>query len=415
MAAVSVAYVAFHRYTAPEQQAETYRMFFDLGMFETLGRYTAWSAGAHTYADYRSLPIWPYCVAEGLVLGSLGAFAARMMWLRRWLAAFLVGWFVIVLAPVLPLRNHVTDYYLTIPVIGLAMLGAWGLSVALRSGRGLAAAGVLLVIIYAAPSVWAGRSLHRDYYDVSQRTRTFIASVAYAHRLHPGKTLLIDKVDSELFWSAWHDRPFRLFGGREIYLTPGSAASIEPKPREGFGRSVLPETLALEGLKRGKVVVYEVIEGDRLRNTTFLARARLARTAQLQLPAFLEAGAALSSVHLGEGWWPLDAHFRWTARRASLRLRGPLRRGGTLIIRGFCSEQHMAQGPLHVIASVDGHPYPAVQIDHSNLEFRLVFPLPDSTVRKSAIDIAIEVDRTLQPPNDPRHLGLAFGTFEVVP
>jgi len=44
---------------------------------------------------------------------------------REWLAAFLLFWFLSALAPVLPLREHIVDYYLTIPVLGLAFLGAW--------------------------------------------------------------------------------------------------------------------------------------------------------------------------------------------------------------------------------------------------------------------------------------------------
>ena len=32
------------------------------------------------------------------------------------------------------LRHHVSDYYLTVPMIGLAMLGGWGVAVAWRAG-----------------------------------------------------------------------------------------------------------------------------------------------------------------------------------------------------------------------------------------------------------------------------------------
>lgn len=53
---------------------------------------------------------------------------------RRWVAGFFAAWFVIVLSPLLPLRDHLTEYYLTIPLLGFSMLAAHGLCSAWMAG-----------------------------------------------------------------------------------------------------------------------------------------------------------------------------------------------------------------------------------------------------------------------------------------
>ena len=49
-------------------------------------------------------------------------------------ALFCIVWYVVTFVPMLPLRDHETEYYPYIPVIGLAWLGAWGLIEAWRRG-----------------------------------------------------------------------------------------------------------------------------------------------------------------------------------------------------------------------------------------------------------------------------------------
>ena len=63
---------------------------------------------------------------------ALASFAANKLRRRDWLPLFLLGWFLVVISPILPLRDHFTEYYVVVPSIGLAILGAW----ALASARG---------------------------------------------------------------------------------------------------------------------------------------------------------------------------------------------------------------------------------------------------------------------------------------
>ena len=46
------------------------------------------------------------------------------------LPLFFLAWFAILIAPVLPLSDHLSEYYPFLPSIGLAMWGGWALALA---------------------------------------------------------------------------------------------------------------------------------------------------------------------------------------------------------------------------------------------------------------------------------------------
>ena len=49
-----------------------------------------------------------------------------MLWRRDGLLLFFLAWYLIALSVYLPLANHVSGYYATVPMVGLAMLGRMG-------------------------------------------------------------------------------------------------------------------------------------------------------------------------------------------------------------------------------------------------------------------------------------------------
>lgn len=400
MFAVSIGYTALHRALAPAQATDTYRMYFDASVFDTLRRYLTWSFGADRYARFLGFPVWPHYVAEALVATALLGFSAVMLRRRERLPIFCAGWFLITLAPVLPLKNHVSDYYLTIPVIGFSMLGGWALASA--RGRSLALAS-LAVIAYAVPSAWLAQGMTRHYYDVSRRAAKLVRSVAYAHKIHPTKKLLVTGVDTDLFWQCWRDRPFVPLGGPQVYLSADSQDRIAPLRNDTpVVRYVLPDTLALRALQDGQLVVYQRLESDNLRNITPFYQARLERKT-LELPAYLDIREPLSEMHLGAGWWPAEENHRWMQQRASLQLRPD---GRTLVLRG------VAPGACTMTVTIGGetsrHSLPAGA-------FETQVAVPPAVRGRGTVEISIEVDRTIRLPGDGRELGLAFGTAEIVP
>jgi hypothetical protein len=116
----AIVFTAVHRAVAPASNAAPYAMRFDSSIWSTFGSYLVWAPGKNHYDDPSPLvqAFWPWGVF--LILAALAAFAVAQTIQRRKAALFFVGWFVILLMPVAPLRDHISEYYLTLPTIGLA-------------------------------------------------------------------------------------------------------------------------------------------------------------------------------------------------------------------------------------------------------------------------------------------------------
>jgi hypothetical protein len=416
MFVVSVLYAVVDRALAPPQSSDIYRMYFDWSIFHTLGTYVRWTFGIDRFGFPLPSQVLPHYAIEALVGGTLLAFIVVMAVRRHWTGLFGAGWFLVALAPVLPLRNHISDYYLTIPAIGLAIAGGWAISIAVSRGPAAKAAAVILVLLYALPSAWMGRRMSHEYHTISHRVQTFIGSVAFAHRLHPDKILLIRNVDNDLFWAVWWDNPFQLFGRKRIYASEECEPDIVPFP--GFGtlaRFILPQGEALEGMRRGEVVTYDLMSSGRLRNTTVLYREMLEHDSSLPMPKYLDLGLSVSKPYLGDGWWQAEGNFRWTSHRATLRMRGPSGPGGELVVRGLCPRQQVADGPLRLITTAGGHRFPTSTITEDNLSFEFRYPLPADLVRRTEVELTLEPERTFRAPGDTRDLGVAVGTVEIIP
>ncbi|HYO82240.1 MAG TPA: hypothetical protein VES20_12615 [Bryobacteraceae bacterium] len=409
--AISAVYTLLHRAMAPPQRNEIYRMFFDLRLFHTLGTYLWWTVSSDRIAHGRRVLEWPFVVA-GVV--SAAAVIAALVWAVRrkpHVAIVAVGWFCITLAPVLPLRNHISDYYLTIPLIGLALLGSWAFVNAWESGRVvLRVAAVFALLCYALPGAWTGYVMSRDYYLISNRVRTFLGSVASAHRLFPDKGHVIRNMDSDLFWACWWDNPFRLFGLTRIWVDAGSEPGIAPFHEEGsLSRFFLPKRLALEGLRREDLVAWELLPDGRLRNVS-TAYALTLQLQRLPLSGYLDLRTAASAAQLGDGWYEREPTHRWMSGRAVVHLRGPVSAPGELVLRG------RAPQALTLAVEIAGRAFPPSRISTDNLSFELRYPVPAELTGQFSMPVTLSVDRTVRPHgSEQRDLGLAFGTVEVRP
>ena len=397
---VSIAYAVLHRALAPPQRTDIYHMYFDLEIFETLRKYVIWAVSADRYAEFRNLPVWPHYVAAAIVLGAIAFFACK----AKRVGIFGLGWFFIVLAPVLPLKNHISDYYLAIPAAGLAIVMA-------HAVRRFHPAVVMILLVYAIPSAWLSNGMTKEYFRVSRRVRTFVRSVAYAHRLHPDQTLLIRNMDSELFWAAWWDNPFQILGRTRIFVAAEDEGRIAPFREMGtLSRFFLAPTAAIDGMRAGNVVAYELVN-DRLRNVTILYRSMLERREGLQLPKYLDIREPSSQPHLIEGWWEPEPSHRWMSRRGVLLMRGPRGTDGELVLKGTCPDLLIEQGPVQLTVTTNGVKHNPSTIGRSNLQFEFRYPVKAS----EKLTILIEASRTVQVPGDKRAVSVAFGSAEVIP
>jgi hypothetical protein len=399
----SVAYFAVHQLAAPAGKDPNYAMHFTGSMLRTLVKYWAWTVGPLNYWAPFAAPRWLIPAAVAMVSLGLLAFAAT----RGRTALFCLAWFAIAIAPVLPLRDRITEYYAFLPAIGLCWLGGWALAASWRTNARWIAAGLAMVYLaIMLPRTVAASDFN---YRLSLRVRNLVEGVARAHELHPSQTLLLDGVDTDLFYHGMLDHPFRLLGIDHVYLTPASAQHIESHPDLGdVNQFVLPAGEIAKGLEDQAVAVYDV-RGERLRNIT-TAYASGAR--DQGLPRRLDVGAPLSASLLGPEWYALEANHRWMPKRATLRMGGPPAAGQKLYLRGFYPPEQMPAGPVTVAVMVNGTQLAPMKIAAGG-DFELAFALPDALVGQSALEIAVEVSRTFRAGADIRDLGLSFGEFEV--
>ena len=407
---VSAVYVAAHQAIAPSLKTGDYAMHFTGAMLRTLAKYWTWSVGPTFLFTPLVLPRWMLPVGVAVVSTGLLVFLAQKTKAGANAALFCLAWFVIVLAPVLPLRDHQTEYYVFLPVLGLAWLGGWALAESWSAGPAARATAVSLAAIYIAIALPTTLATTRWSHDITVRVRALVEGVEAAHELHPKQSLLLEGVDTDLFWNGVLDKPFRLFGLDHVYLAPDSERRIEQHPDLGNPADyVLPAAMVTSALDRGELEVYDV-RGPRLRNITGTYAAMPRDT---RLPLRVDAASPLAQYLLGPEWYPSDGDHRWMPGRATLRMGAPDAPGRKLYLRGDCPAEQLRTGPLDVTVTVDDSTLPPAKIRPGENAFELVFPLPDSVAGKPEMRVTVQVSRIIRPATDLRDLGLVFGVFEV--
>jgi hypothetical protein len=332
----------------------------------------------------------PDVVLACLFGAALVGFTIMRMRQKDWFPLFCIGWFVIVLAPVLPLRDHISTYYLVLPAIGLALLGGYALASAQRVWK---AVGLMLAAVYVLLMVSADRIEVNWWQHRSIAIKRMVLGVARAHQLHPTQTILLDNVDEQLFRAGVYHHPFIIFGASAVYLTPGSALS------EDFE---LPGGPTVNGLNHNQIVVYRV-GGSRLKAITSVYEKTVAQKLSTDPPRRIDLANPLAAYLLGPEWYAPEEGFRWMPHRATLRIGGPRTRSDKLYLEGF--------GPPNELRlNVDGTPLSLKIVDNP---FFCVLSLPDQLVGRKQLEISIEADHTFRTGTDGRDLSAAFRSIEV--
>ena len=404
----SVLFTAVHFLLVAPPADPHYQMHFGAAPIAMFWTYWSYALGAvrDLQTDWR--PHWLGISISIAISAALAIFVAAKLRVRNWIPVFLIGWFLVVIAPVLPLSAHFTEYYVLVPSLGLAILGGWALAEA--RGRMAAIAG-LLAALYLTLSISDIHMAEKYFYDHARRMKHLVVGLEALPSAAAGKTILIDGVDNEFFWSGIADDPFRLLGFSHVYLAPGSEAFIDPHPEwGGISRFQidLKDALPLLSNRQARVVR---LEGRELRDVTgsFLARARKASTH----PEIVAVADPLYQSRLGPTWYPIEQNFRWMPKTATVRIAGPRSAGQTLEVTGYCPASVLSQGPLAVSFRGDGIAIGSVTLNQPDQHFDLTFPLPDQLVGRPLIELEIEVSRTIRVAPDPRDLGLVFQTFTI--
>jgi hypothetical protein len=350
---------------------------------------------------------------------ALAGFWFREISKRRYLALFCIFWFLITIAPMLPLPDHRTDYYLAIPVAGLAMLGGWAVSKAFDAGVAWRTLAVVPLVVYLAGMIPLAKQSTRWWRDRTRPVRGLVLGVKAAQESNPGKTIVIDGISSDLYRDVFEASGFFPLGLDHVYLTPNAGDRLRLGGKSaGLSDNVIDAEPLRNAITHNQVVVYSDV-GDHLRNITEVwERSNLDRLSPNQrpdqVPRRVEVGNPLLAFLLGPEWLPVEASgFRWMPGRATVRLGGPRTAKDRLLLEGFCPEKQLSAGVLHLSVSVDGIPLPIAQISNPESNFRRLIAVPKSLVGRDSVVVEISLDRVLHEGG--RELGLVFGTVAFEP
>ena len=363
------------------------------------------ASSLETFAQY-----WRLALGGGSILALTAVvvvFVAFQAKRGNRLPLFCCGWFVLVLAPFLPVRDHVTDYYLAVPSIGLALLGASAVAAALGSSSLYLKAGVTVAFgLYVLNSAPLTRHAHQRIYAASQPVKRLVRGVEGASKRNPGQLLLLDGVDDATFWNGVYGHPFRLLGIDNVFLTPHTVDRIHPYPELGnVADYILPEAETAAALAQNRARVLAVEDGN-TRDVTSLYMAMI--TGQTAPKRLLVAHPVMATL-LGPTWYPPEGDMRWMPQSATVHLGGADQGERALLIEAAC-----AKAPVIVRLTVNGVNLPQAVMDDCQGLKALRFELPLVPLH-TGLEVTITVDRTVRVPPDQRDLGLAVRSIALVP
>jgi hypothetical protein len=385
-----------HFWFAPPAHDSVYTPQFDVRLFTSFWTYWIWVLGPVRLAAVTAMPAALTAFLTGLL--TAGA-AASILWslrLRSYLGLFGFAWFAIVLLPYLPLPEHKSDYYLAVPAIGVAMLGAWAIEAARRSGIALKVLTSGAIISYLGTSVPAARAISNWQFDRGERVRALVLGVEQIHRSGPEKIILLDGIDTDLFWSAIADLPFRALEIPGVYLAPGSETAIQAAP-ELLSKYTLPPALARAVLEGNSGVVYR-LDGGVLRNATGSYKRMASVRWKEETPQFVNVGDPVFSRFLGQGWDEAAAGTRLMSGAGTLYIGGPRRSGECLYLGVFRTREFTLR------VRVNGREVPAERVRKDNDLSELRAILPGEAAGWKRMEVSLWSDAS--PP-------LLFGYAEV--
>jgi hypothetical protein len=412
----AAAFGAIHYFLIPRTSSPYYSVTIDARLPATLLQYVKLAIAPVLIAA----PVGPWRLlglnSAPLIAAALLAFAAWRARHRDFTPLFYLGWFVLLLAPVLPLPEHVTGYYLTIPVLGFAWLAGWAIVSAWPATgvRGALArtAAVALVAVFLVGSIHGIASKTRWDDERSNRLRLVVQAVDDVERKYPGTAVLLSGVDGELFDSGLQDDPFRLHGLRNVYLAPGEEGRISARlDLGGLAHFLVTPQKALNLLDSRKARVL-VVSTDQVLDKTGSYTALLRNSARPR-GNFVDVGDPDYAAQLGPTWFGPENGTRWMPETATVKLFGIDSSAQKLYVTGYAPEAVSVSGPVTLIFRGNGREIGSAVTQNGDDRFSLAFPLPAALIGQSSVEISIHVSKTLRFPGDRRDLGVIFGTFSI--
>jgi hypothetical protein len=413
----SILFWVLHSWFVPKQHAGLYSVHFDSALPHTLVTYWKWALVPRDWLDWQGRLPHLVLLATVTAIALTVAILVYVVYaaLRKNLApAFGLFCFLVLLLPVLPLKEHVSYYYLALPSMGLALIGAFAADSAFRSGWwAKLTAGVLLclfLLVQVPYTAWACKW----WYLRSQRVEDVVLSAVEIRHAHPARILVFTGIDEVIFAGAFWDGAFRAFGVSGVYADPGQRSILTANSdlENQDLSNLFPDPADFQrGLLEHQVIVLSAAGPD-LQNVTSLFEAR-AEASPLLWPRRVDVASALAADYLRGQWYDPEGGHRWMGKKAGAVLAGPASQNEQLHLAGYCPGAQVATGPLTAKILVEGEEIGQLRLTQGDAAFDDAFPLPSQFVGKTRIEITVQLDRTYRAPGDLRDLGLTFGSFEI--
>ena len=388
--ALAVAFSLIHTRIAPLPKDGVYALRFDRRLAATFWEYWRWSFLPEEWAAFR----YPAGLGIFVLVTSMAGFALFVVGQipkRRISVFFGLAWFLLTLAPMLPLPDRHSEYYLAIPVIGLAMLAGAGVSQAWEAGWRWRAAAIVPVAAWFGGMVPSVRAATAHWVDESAISRTLVLGARAARAAHPGKAILLDGITDQQYRVAVADAGFLTAGVDEVYLTPRTDGQIHPAPDDDeFEPALLDPAVAQHAVQADGAIVYSP-SGDHLRNITATYARYVLPAFPRVLPGRVELGGGLYSYLLGPHWQLPQGHVRWMPDAASLSIGTPDSPGEKLILTGYSLDRQFRSGPQHISLSMGGIAIGATDIALTEPRFVRAFPLPPGLIGRGVVTLSIVV------------------------
>ena len=403
--AISAIFFTLHIALSPIQTGGPYQPHYDSALISTFFKY--WQLVF--VPPYGFITVQPILAGTLLIAATLGLalFLFRESRQHRFAAAFFACWFLGTLAPLLPFRDHLTHYYLTIPLIGLAAVGA----LAFVRWRAASAAVLALYLWVQVPTLAEGE---RWYLERSRAARGLIMGVKQIHEWEPTKSILLADLPADLYGYTVADAPFRLIPNTLVYLAPESLqqiAGLAPNLAP-VSMYALPPGPTRQGLLANQFAVYSAA-GLPLREITAEYTAQALARPEPEVPSRIDPGSPWMAYLLGPEWYPPEGPYRWMPKRATLRIRGPRDASQRLYVNGFAVAESLRMQPLEIMVSLNGKLTGRSVIGPHDASFVRDFALPAEFIGKPSVTLGVEVNRTFLAEGHGRELGLVFGVFEI--
>lgn len=391
----AAAFVIFHFSAIPPSSDVRYQLVFQPAtLLKSLWKYWAMAAGSQM-------------LVLAAVSIALALWVALDLYRGKRQALFLLLWFPLTLAPVLPLDKHISDYYLTVPTLGLAMLAAWAAATPSRWGR---AAAIILIPAFLFFSFGEVHQTELTRFERGRNMRHLLRDMEPIAEKFEGKFILLQGVSEDSFLAGLLDRPLNLIGMPLVYLAPGSSmpAWIHSEYPDANTYELSWQD-AYDLVTHDRAVVFSLVGHPT--NSTVDYLKRLAVDQAVRAADILNVADPESVSRLGEGWYPVENGARWIKREAGFWMESSLP-DQRLYIRGYCPESLLEAGALTLTVEVEGQVVANFPITQSNW-FTVDAPLPEQVSGKGKVNIHLQVSRAYRPPNDSRELGLIFATFTI--